>query len=107
MRHACPENAEGVAGYACLMFKAGRSGVLTSTPMLTALALVVGAVLGFEGGMGPDYEFERLARARGYLRIAGVDEVGRGPLAGPVTAAAVGSTFSARSEPGKVPKNSP
>ena len=26
---------------------------------------------------------------RGYLRIAGVDEVGRGPLAGPVTAAAV------------------
>ena len=27
--------------------------------------------------------------ARGFLRIAGVDEVGRGPLAGPVTAAAV------------------
>jgi len=27
--------------------------------------------------------------ARGFVRIAGVDEVGRGPLAGPVTAAAV------------------
>ena len=39
--------------------------------------------------MGPDYEFERMAQSRGYLRIAGVDEVGRGPLAGPVTAAAV------------------
>ncbi|QUJ76449.1 ribonuclease HII [Sulfitobacter albidus] len=39
--------------------------------------------------MTPDYSFEAAARAQGYLRIAGVDEVGRGPLAGPVTAAAV------------------
>ncbi len=39
--------------------------------------------------MGPDFEFERAAMAQGYSRIAGVDEVGRGPLAGPVTAAAV------------------
>lgn len=38
---------------------------------------------------GPDFEFERAAMAEGYLRVAGVDEVGRGPLAGPVTAAAV------------------
>lgn len=38
---------------------------------------------------GPDDSFEMRARARGFLRIAGVDEVGRGPLAGPVTAAAV------------------
>ncbi|MBE1285283.1 MAG: ribonuclease HII [Rhodobacteraceae bacterium] len=37
----------------------------------------------------PDYELERALTAQGYLRIAGVDEVGRGPLAGPVTAAAV------------------
>lgn len=37
----------------------------------------------------PDFLLEDAARARGYLRIAGVDEVGRGPLAGPVTAAAV------------------
>ncbi|MBL9059515.1 MAG: ribonuclease HII, partial [Mangrovicoccus sp.] len=33
--------------------------------------------------------FEAAARASGALRVAGVDEVGRGPLAGPVTAAAV------------------
>lgn len=39
--------------------------------------------------MEPDFEFERMAYGRGYLRVAGVDEVGRGPLAGPVTAAAV------------------
>ena len=35
-----------------------------------------------------DY-FERMYSRRGYHRIAGVDEVGRGPLAGPVVAAAV------------------
>ena len=38
---------------------------------------------------GPDDSFETLAREQGHVRIAGVDEVGRGPLAGPVTAAAV------------------
>ena len=37
----------------------------------------------------PDASFETAARRRGLIRIAGVDEVGRGPLAGPVTAAAV------------------
>ena len=37
----------------------------------------------------PDMSFEEAALARGYRLIAGVDEVGRGPLAGPVTAAAV------------------
>jgi ribonuclease HII len=35
-----------------------------------------------------DY-FEKMYSRRGYHRIAGVDEVGRGPLAGPVVAAAV------------------
>lgn len=38
---------------------------------------------------GPDFSHEMELRALGHLRIAGVDEVGRGPLAGPVTAAAV------------------
>lgn len=38
---------------------------------------------------GPDDSLERAALARGLTRIAGVDEVGRGPYAGPVTAAAV------------------
>jgi len=33
--------------------------------------------------------YEKIARSQGFLRIAGVDEVGRGPLAGPVMAAAV------------------
>jgi ribonuclease HII len=35
-----------------------------------------------------DY-FERMYYGQGYQRIAGLDEVGRGPLAGPVVAAAV------------------
>lgn len=39
--------------------------------------------------MGPTEEFERAARLCGYRRIAGIDEAGRGPLAGPVVAAAV------------------
>lgn len=37
----------------------------------------------------PTFDFEQEAQASGYLRVAGVDEVGRGPLAGPVVAAAV------------------
>lgn len=37
----------------------------------------------------PDLSFETEARATGARLIAGVDEAGRGPLAGPVTAAAV------------------
>ena len=32
---------------------------------------------------------EKEVRQSGFLRIAGVDEVGRGPLAGPVVSAAV------------------
>ena len=38
---------------------------------------------------GPDYTLEEDAILRGARHVAGVDEVGRGPLAGPVTAAAV------------------
>ena len=38
---------------------------------------------------GPDFSFEQDAIAQGATRVAGIDEVGRGPLAGPVTAAAV------------------
>jgi len=36
-----------------------------------------------------DYSFERMAMDRGQTPVAGVDEAGRGPLAGPVVAAAV------------------
>jgi ribonuclease HII len=40
--------------------------------------------------LAPDrLHIERGLIARGVQRIAGVDEAGRGPLAGPVTAAAV------------------
>jgi len=39
--------------------------------------------------MGPTEEFEQEARRCGYYHIAGIDEAGRGPLAGPVVAAAV------------------
>lgn len=37
----------------------------------------------------PTFEWEATVRASGWTRIAGVDEAGRGPLAGPVVAAAV------------------
>ena len=37
----------------------------------------------------PDLSFEHAAQARGLALIAGVDEAGRGPLCGPVVAAAV------------------
>jgi len=39
--------------------------------------------------VGPTDEFELEARRRGYRHVAGLDEAGRGPLAGPVVAAAV------------------
>lgn len=38
---------------------------------------------------GPDFTYEEAALDQGYHAVAGIDEVGRGPLAGPVTAAAV------------------
>jgi ribonuclease HII len=40
-------------------------------------------------GQGPTLDFEDRARRRGARAVAGVDEAGRGPLAGPVVAAAV------------------
>ncbi len=48
--------------------------------------------------LAPEETFEGAAEARGLARVAGVDEVGRGPLAGPVTAAAV------RLRPGRIPQ---
>jgi ribonuclease HII len=46
----------------------------------------------------PDFSHETTALSRGFLRIVGVDEVGRGPLAGPVTACAV------RLDPARIPR---
>ena len=45
----------------------------------------------------PDFARETDALSRGTLRVAGVDEAGRGPLAGPVVAAAV------RLDPRRIP----
>ncbi len=45
----------------------------------------------------PDFSHETLALSQGAQRVVGVDEVGRGPLAGPVTAAAV------RLDPARIP----
>jgi ribonuclease HII len=39
--------------------------------------------------MAPTYKFERAMLRQGHRLVAGVDEAGRGPLAGPVVAAAV------------------
>jgi ribonuclease HII len=47
---------------------------------------VTARIVGF---VGPTDEFELEARRCGYRRIAGLDEAGRGPLAGPVVASAV------------------
>jgi len=55
-----------------------------------------GAVYGAQSGAfakakhtGPDGHFEEQAHQLGFQRVCGVDEAGRGPLAGPVVAAAV------------------
>lgn len=37
----------------------------------------------------PNFAYENALISRGFTRVAGVDEAGRGPLAGPVSAAAV------------------
>ena len=46
----------------------------------------------------PDFSAELAAQSRGLWRVAGVDEAGRGPLCGPVVAAAVILT------PGQIPE---
>jgi ribonuclease HII len=49
---------------------------------------------------GPDFSREGAALARGVPRVVGIDEVGRGPLAGPVVAAAVCLRDQGRIPPG-------
>lgn len=47
------------------------------------------AKFNLDGINGPDTQIEHSWRLSGYHRIAGIDEAGRGPLAGPVVAAAI------------------
>lgn len=42
-----------------------------------------------DDSLEPDFSFELAARAQGFSWVCGIDEAGRGPLAGPVVAAAV------------------
>ncbi len=55
------------------------------------------------------YRHDESIRARGFLRIAGIDEAGRGPLAGPVVAAAVvlkeGTIISGLRDSKRVPEH--
>ena len=37
----------------------------------------------------PDYSYEKQANINGFINVCGIDEAGRGPLCGPVYAAAV------------------
>ncbi|MCM0598998.1 ribonuclease HII [Periweissella fabalis] len=63
-----------------------RQGVQTAlTQWQRKYAKLMTAKIAFQEHLS----FERTLRKQGYQMIAGVDEVGRGPLAGPVVAAAV------------------
>src|SRR6266446_6512705 len=65
-----------------------RSASARATPTRAATVSVVRLLLG-EQDIRPTFRRERAAIKRGIWPIAGCDEAGRGPLAGPVVAAAV------------------
>ncbi len=67
----------------------GRERVKAGLKLATFWKLRYRPGVAFESGSESRFAFERELVARGRVRIAGVDEAGRGPLAGPVVAAAV------------------
>ena len=67
-----------------------RRGPTVSTPLSAAAAGGRREVEPWhKARLDPDFAEERILWERGYRHVAGIDEVGRGCLAGPVTAAAV------------------
>jgi ribonuclease HII len=66
---------------------AARRGPTVSAPGSAGGRLEIAAW--HKARLDPDFAEERILWARGYRHVAGIDEVGRGCLAGPVTSAAV------------------
>lgn len=62
------------------LYRAAKIGLVRTMPKSDSKAIVVDA---------PSFALEAAALAEGRARVAGIDEAGRGPLAGPVVAAAV------------------
>jgi ribonuclease HII len=85
------------------MPEARRSSTSVEDPVRTPAASRRGPTVSAPGSAGgrleiapwhkarldPDFAEERILWSRGYRHVAGIDEVGRGCLAGPVTSAAV------------------
>lgn len=67
--------------------RAARRGLTVSAPGSAGGRLEIAAW--HRARLDPDFGEERILWSRGYRHVAGIDEVGRGCLAGPVTAAAV------------------
>jgi ribonuclease HII len=66
---------------------AARRGPTVSAPGSAGGRLEIAAW--YQARLDPDFTEERILWSRGYRHVAGIDEVGRGCLAGPVAAAAV------------------
>ena len=64
-----------------------RRGLTVSAPGSAGGRLEIAAW--YRARLDPDFAEERILWSRGYRHVAGIDEVGRGCLAGPVAAAAV------------------
>ena len=65
------------------------SGSTKQTANVSANSFAIIAAMAIRSSAKPDFSFERAALEGGARLVAGVDEAGRGPLAGPVVAAAV------------------
>ena len=63
-------------------YRGGKLGRITLEPVGRPLKY-------YQKGKFMDYSFEQEAYLKGYTAVCGIDEAGRGPLAGPVYAAAV------------------